>query len=139
MNQTYDEIVATVLELPLHKAVGIELIDVNDPARGVFVDTAENNVNVAQFLHGGIVPLLLDVASYLAAAELFEPGTNAVTVSNSVSLLRPVPVGERIEVSANVDRFGRNAFFMTARGECGDQLVATGQIVKAVVVGESQP
>jgi acyl-CoA thioesterase FadM len=64
---------------------------------------------------------------------LFEPGTDAVTASNSVSLLRPVTLGKRIMVSAEVDRFGRNAFFLTARGECDGQLVATGQIVKAVI------
>lgn len=131
--QTYEEIVSGVLELPLHKAVGIQLIDSNDPARGVFADTGEDNVNPLGMLHGGIVPLLLDVASYLAAAEFLEPDTNAVTASNSVSLLRPVPRGQRITVSASVDRIGRNAFFLTARGEVDGQLVATGQIVKAVV------
>ena len=136
MNQTYEEIVASVLALPLHKAVGIELIDTNDPARGISVVTDENNVNPHDVLHGGIVPLLLDVASYLAAAELFEPGTNAVTASHSVSLLRPLPIGKRINVSASVDRLGRNALFVTARGECEGQVVATGQIVKAVVSTE---
>jgi uncharacterized protein (TIGR00369 family) len=137
MNETYDEIVAAVLELPLHKAVGIELIDTNDPARGVFVDVDEKTVNPLGNLHGGIVPLLLDVASYLAAAELFESGTNAVTASNSVSLLRPVSAGQRIKVTAEVDRLGRNAFFLTARANCDDQLVATGQIVKAVILDEA--
>jgi uncharacterized protein (TIGR00369 family) len=137
MNETYDEIVAAVLELPLHKAVGIELIDANDPARGVFVDVDEKNVNPLGNLHGGIVPLLLDIASYLAAAELFEPGTNAVTASNSVSLLRPVHAGQRIKVTAEVDRLGRNAFFLSARATCDEQLVATGQIVKAVILDEA--
>lgn len=136
MNETYDDIVAAVLELPLHKAVGIELIDANDPARGVFVDVDEKTVNPLGNLHGGIVPLLLDIASYLAAAELFEPATNAVTASNSVSLLRPVAVDQRIKVTAEVDRLGRNAFFLTARATCDDQLVATGQIVKAVILDE---
>jgi uncharacterized protein (TIGR00369 family) len=133
MNETYEEIVADVLELPLHRAVGIELIDSNDPARGIYVDSGQRNVNLMGSLHGGIVPLLLDVASYLAAAELFEEGADAVTASNSVSLLRPVPLGKRILVSAEVDRFGRNAFFLSARAECDGQLVATGQIVKAVI------
>lgn len=137
MNETYDEIVASVLELPLHKAVGIELIDANDPARGVFVNVDERNVNPLGNLHGGIVPLLLDIASYLAAAELFEPGTNAVTASNSVSLLRPVKPGEKVKVTAEVDRLGRNAFFLTARATCNEQLVATGQIVKAVILDEA--
>jgi uncharacterized protein (TIGR00369 family) len=136
MNQTYEEIVEAVLSLPLHKAVGIELIDINDPARGISVVTDQNNVNLYDVLHGGIVPLLLDVAGYLAAAELFEPGTNAVTASNSISLLRPVPVGKKIKVTASVDRLGRNALFVTARGECEGQVVATGQIVKAVVTTE---
>lgn len=133
MNATYDEIVAAVLDLPLHKNVGIELIDSNDPARGVYADVGEANVNPNGNLHGGIVPLLIDVAAYLAAAELLEPGTDAVTATNSVSLLRPVRAGDRISVSASVDRFGRNAFFITAHAESEDQLVATGQIVKAVV------
>lgn len=137
MNQTYDEVVATVLNLPLHKYVGIELIDPSDPARGVAVDVGETNVNPSEMLHGGIVPLLLDVAAYLAAAELFEPETDAVTATNSVSLLRPVPTGKRFTASANVDRLGRNALFITTQAKCDDQLVATGQIVKAVVSAEA--
>jgi uncharacterized protein (TIGR00369 family) len=137
MNETYDEIVAAVLELPLHKAVGIQLIDANDAARGIYVDVGEKNVNPLGKLHGGIVPLLLDIASYLAAAELFEPGTDAVTASNSVSLLRPVHDGQQVKVTAEVDRLGRNAFFLTARATCDDQLVATGQIVKAVILDEA--
>lgn len=133
MNLTYDEIVAAVLELPLHQYVGLELIDPSDPARGVRVDVGETNVNPNGNLHGGIVPLLLDVAAYLAAAELFEPETDAVTATNSVSLLRPVPRGKRFTASASVDRIGRNALFITAQAECDGQVVATGQIVKAVI------
>lgn len=136
MNQTYDEIVAAVLDLPLHKYVGLELIDPSDPARGVRVDVGETNVNPSDNLHGGIVPLLLDVAAYLAAAELFEPETDAVTATNSVSLLRPVPSGKRFTASASVDRLGRNALFITAVAKCDDQIVATGQIVKAVIAVE---
>lgn len=136
MNQTYDEIVAAVLELPVHKYVGLKLIDPSDPARGVLVDVGESNVNPSNNLHGGIVPLLLDVAAYLAAAELFEPETDAVTATNSVSLLRPVPSGKRFTASASVDRLGRNALFITAQAECDGQVVATGQIVKAVVAVE---
>jgi uncharacterized protein (TIGR00369 family) len=133
MNESYEEIVADVLELPLHRAVGIELIDTNDPARGIYADSGQRNANLMGSLHGGVVPLLLDVAGYLAAAELFEPGADAVTASNSVSLLRPVAIGKRITVSAEVDRFGRHAFFLSARAECDGQLVATGQIVMAVI------
>lgn len=133
MNQTYEEIVADILSLPLHQAVGIELIDSDHPERGVTVVTGPNNVNSHDVLHGGIVPLLLDISSFLAAAKEFEPRTHAVTASNSVSLLRPLPIGKRISVSATVDRRGRNVVFLTARGECEGQVVATGQIVKAVV------
>lgn len=138
MNQTYDDVVAAVLNLPLHKYVGIELIDSSDPARGVAVNVGETNVNPNDNLHGGIVPLLLDVAAYLAAAELFEPETDAVTATNSVSLLRPVPNGKRFTASANVDRLGRNALFITAQAKCDGQVVATGQIVKAVIAVEAQ-
>lgn len=137
MNQTYDDVVAAVLALPLHRYLGIELIDPSDPARGVAVDVGETNVNPSENLHGGIVPLLLDVAAYLAAAELFEPETDAVTATNSVSLLRPVRTGKRFTASASVDRLGRNALFITAQAKCDGQVVATGQIVKAVVSVEA--
>lgn len=137
MNQTYDDVVAAVLNLPLHRYVGIELIDPSDPARGVAVDVGETNVNPSDNLHGGVVPLLLDVAAYLAAAELFEPETDAVTATNSVSLLRPVPTGKRFTASANVDRLGRNALFITVQAKCDGQVVATGQIVKAVISVEA--
>lgn len=131
--KSYEEIVRDVLELPLHQAAGIQLIDPKDPARGVFIEAGPGTINPRGTLHGGIVPLLIDVASYLAAAEYLEPDTDVVTASNSVSLLRPVPHGARIDVRASVDRIGRNAFFLSARGEYDGQLAATGQIVKAVV------
>ncbi len=54
--------VATVLDIPLHRFLGIRLVDPDRPAAGIVLDVQEPALNNAGVLHGGLVPALLDVA-----------------------------------------------------------------------------
>ena len=58
---------------------------------------------------------------------------HAVTVSSTASLLAAVPAGGVVTTTARVDRLGRTQAFLSGELRCGDRLVATGQVVKAVV------
>ncbi|HET9073568.1 MAG TPA: PaaI family thioesterase [Solirubrobacteraceae bacterium] len=124
-----------VLAVPLHRSLGVALVDPADPSAGLEIEVAQLALNNKGVLHGGLVPLLLDVASYLAVLPALEPGTNAVTTSVSASLLVGVQAGERVRFSGQVERRGRSVAFLSARARVGERVVATGQVVKSIVRG----
>ena len=124
-----------VLEVPLHRSLGVALVDPADPAAGLEIEVGELALNNKGVLHGGLVPLLLDVAAYLAVLPELEPGTNAVTTSVTASLLVGVQPRQWVRVRGQVDRCGRSVAFLSPRAFVDDRLVATGQVVKAIVRG----
>lgn len=126
-------IVRSVLEVPLHRALGLRLADPDDPTAGLEIDVGDMAANNMGVLHGGLVPLLLDVCAYLAAIPHLQPGTNAVTHSASASLARAVPLGATVRFTGQVDRAGRSLVFCSAQALHEDRVVATGQIVKSIV------
>lgn len=127
--------VAAVLAIPLHRFLGIALLDEADPSAGIGFDVGEAAQNQAGVLHGGVVTALLDVASYLALVPLFAPGEHAVTHDLSVSLLRPVSAGARVEVKGTVLRKGRAVAFLRAEATVDGTVVAAAQVTKTIVTG----
>jgi acyl-coenzyme A thioesterase PaaI-like protein len=79
------------------------------------------------------VTALLDVAAYLALLPHLTDQEHAVTHDQSVSLLRPVSAGRRVEVRGSVLRRGRAVAFLRAEATVDGVLVATGQVTKTVV------
>lgn len=126
------DVVRSVAELPLHRGLGLELVDPSRPDLGVRLPVDDRTVNPSGVLHGGLVPLLLDVTSYLALLPRLAPGTAAVTVSSTCSLLAAVPPKGWVTGTATVERLGRTTAFLSARLAAGDDVVATAQVVKAV-------
>lgn len=124
----------TVLEVPLHQALGVTYAEPDDPAAGLLLPVQGLALNPARVLHGGLAPTLLDVSAFLRVLPLLDPGTNAVTHSASCSLLRAVPEGATVRFTGRVDRRGRSLLFCSAEAvDDAGRLVATGQIVKSVV------
>lgn len=126
-------LVDTVLAVPLHRTLGLRLIDADEPAAGVEIDARASALNPSGVLHGAVAPLLMDVACYLAVMAELEPGANAVTVSIASSLLAAVPGGATVRARGRVDRRGHSLAHLSATVHDGERLVATGQIVKALV------
>ena len=125
--------VQAVLSIPLHRFLGVTLLDEQDPSAGIefpVAQAAQNNVGV---LHGGVVTALLDVASYLALLPELGPGENAVTHDLSVSLLRSVPAGSRVQLSGAVLRRGRAVAFLRAEARVDGRVVAAAQITKTLI------
>ena len=125
--------VQAVLDIPLHRFLGVELRDPDQPSAGIAfpVDTAaQNQVGV---LHGGVVAALLDVASYLALARDLAEDEHAVTHDLSVQLLRPVSGGSRVEVAGTVLRRGRAVAFLRAEATVDGRVVAAAQVTKTLV------
>jgi uncharacterized protein (TIGR00369 family) len=125
--------VQAVLDIPLHRFVGVELLEPADPAAGIWFPVGRSAQNQARLLHGGVVTALLDVASYLALLPHLAEDEHAVTHDQSVSLLRPVRADRRVEVRGAVLRRGRAVAFLRADATVDGALVATAQVTKTVV------
>lgn len=132
-------VIENVVSIPLHKALGVRLVDPERPAAGIEIDVGDLVRNPSGVLHGGVVPMLLDVACYLAVMDELESGTHAVTVNVTASLLSSVPAGETVRFVGHLDRRGRSLVFLTAQALHGDRVVATGQLVKSIVSGPAVP
>jgi uncharacterized protein (TIGR00369 family) len=125
--------VEAVLDIPLHRFLGMELRDAADPSAGVWFPVAGPAQNQAALLHGGVVYTFLDVASYLALLPLLSDTEHAVTHDVAVSLLRPVAAGKRVDITGTVLRRGRAVAFMRAEATVDGEVVASGQVTKSVV------
>lgn len=133
-----DPRVQAVLDLPLHRSLGLALADDGDPAAGLRLEVTSAVANPSGVLHGGLVPLVLDVTSFLCALPQLPDDTSAVTVSNTCSIIAAVRLGEVVHATARLERLGRTQAFFSAHltvGVGGEQprVVATGQVVKAVL------
>lgn len=129
-----DRAVAKVLDVPLHRFVGLELVHQQpgkSHARVIAVPNTLNNVGV---VHGGIYYALLDASAYLAVIPLLRSGENAVTHDIHVSMMRPVAEGQILDLHGQVTRRGRSLIFAEAEARVGDKLIATARVTKSVVV-----
>lgn len=134
IEDTRQGLIETVLAVPLHRTLGLRLIDLDDMTAGVELDAHPAALNPSRVLHGAVAPLMMDVACYLAIIADLEPGANAVTISIASSLLAAVPEGDTVQARGRIDRRGRGLAHMSATVHDGDRLVATAQIVKALTL-----
>lgn len=125
--------VVSVLDIALHRFLGVALLDDTDPGAGITFTVGDAAVNNGGVLHGGIVTALLDVACYLALLPDLDDEDNAVTHDVTASLMRPVPRGSAVGIRGTVLRRGRSIVFLRAEATVGAVLVATGQVTKTVV------
>ena len=122
-----------ILEIPLHRFLGVALLDEADPYAGICFPVTANAQNNVGILHGGVVAALLDVASYLALLPELEPGQSAVTHDMTVSLLRAVAAGSRVELRGTVLRRGRTLAFLRAEATVDGGAVAVAQVTKSIL------
>lgn len=134
MSKDHPDRVAAVLDVPLHRFLGIALADPGRPAAGITLDVGEATLNNAGLLHGGIVSALLDVACYLALLEHLGPEENAVTHDLTVSLMRPVARGRQVALVGQVVRRGRSIVFLRAEATVDGTVVASGQVTKTLLL-----
>ncbi len=125
--------VQAVLDIPLHRFLGMQLRDPAEPSAGVWFPVDGPAQNQAELLHGGVVYTLMDVASFLALLPSLGDGEHAVTHDLTVSLLRPVAAGKRVDVTGVVLRRGRAVAFMRAEATVDGAVVAAAQVTKSVV------
>ncbi|MCA1711343.1 MAG: PaaI family thioesterase [Actinobacteria bacterium] len=125
--------IASVLDIALHRFLGVTLLDETDPRAGITFNVGQAALNNGGVLHGGIVTAMVDVACYLAILPDLADNENVVTHDLTVSLMRPVPAGSDVHVRGTVLRRGRAVVFLRAEAMVGDVVVAAGQVTKTVV------
>jgi uncharacterized protein (TIGR00369 family) len=132
-----DDVLATrvqaVLDIPLHRFLGMQLRDPAEPSAGIWFPVAGPAQNQAAVLHGGVVYTLLDVASFLALLPRLGDDEHAVTHDLTVQLLRPVAADKRVDITGTVLRRGRAVAFMRAEATVDGEVVAAAQVTKSVV------
>jgi uncharacterized protein (TIGR00369 family) len=137
MTTTDDALAARVqgvLDVPLHRWLGLRLADPADPRAGVDLPVGPNALNNAGLLHGGIVAALLDVASYLRLLPELADGENAVTHDAGCSLMRSVGQGARVLLRADLLRRGRSLAFLRSEATVDGDVVAFGQVTKSLLL-----
>ena len=123
-----------VLDVPLHRWLGLELADPADPRAGLVLPVGPAALNNAGLLHGGIVAALLDVAGYVRLLPELADDENAVTHQSSCSLLRSVGEGARVLLTADLLRRGRSLAFLRSEATVDGDVVAFGQVTKSLLL-----
>ena len=125
--------VQAVLDIPLHRFLGMQLRDAADPSAGIWFEVDEPAQNQAGVLHGGVIYTLMDVAAFLALLPSLSDEEHAVTHDVTVSLIRPVAAGRRVDLTGTVLRRGRSVAFLRAEATVDGEVVAAAQVTKSVV------
>ncbi len=129
----FDARVPAILGIPFHQFLGMELRDADDPAAGIWFPVGLPTLNPVGLLHAGVIYSLMDVACFLALIQHLGDDEHAVTHDLTVSLLRPVSPGKRVDITGTVLRRGRQVAFMRADATVDGQVVAAAQVTKSVV------
>ena len=129
----FDARVPAILGIPFHEFLGMELRDSDDPAAGIWFPVGPPTLNPVGLLHAGVIYSLMDVACFLALIQHLGDDEHAVTHDLTVSLLRPVSPGKRVDITGTVLRRGRQVAFMRADATVDGQVVAAAQVTKSVV------
>jgi len=127
-----DDVLDAVLQTPLHRSLGVRLTDPSDATAGLTVDVQEATTTPMGVLHGGLHGLLIDVTSFLCLAARLPSGAFAATISSTVSILSAARHGQTVTTTARVDRLGGSTAFLSGEVRCGDEIIATAQLVKVV-------
>lgn len=124
---------------PINQFLGVELLDPDHPSDGAWFIANAHLEGRNGTLHGGVVPLLLDGAAYLALTPHLAPGEDAISHDLHFSLLRTVHVGQRVELRGRVLKKGRNVAFLESTATVDGTVVATGRVTKSIIDRPDQP
>lgn len=127
-----------LMSTPLHGYMGLQEADPTDPSRGLELTVDPKVANNSQMLHGGMVATALDVAAAYAVFPQLTDDEVVLTNSLTIAYLRPAPIGSTLWARAQILRRGRATVFLRSEVGMGDRLIATAQVVKAIVTLEEQ-
>ena len=118
---------------PLHRYMGVEKIHAAQGKATIELTVNENSVNPLGMFHGGVVYTLLDMGCYSALVSELPDHEGAATHDIHVSVMSAAKLGERVTVTAQVLKRGRNVAFMEAQLHGGGKLLARATVTKSIL------
>lgn len=117
---------------PLHQALGLNIDIMEEGESRVTMPTQNYTLNPAGMLHGGVVYLVADVASFAAVGSILGPDEFAVTIDIQCSIYKGTKAGP-IVFRASVTRRTRRLAFMNVKVSDGEgALIAEARVTKAI-------
>jgi uncharacterized protein (TIGR00369 family) len=123
------------LSVPLLRFFGAKLVDGKDPSAGLTFVAGDQTVNAVDYLHGGAISTVLDVAAWLSVLVELDDNEEAITHNIFVSYLNAVKGNTPLRATATVVRRSKRLAFVAAELRDPDRLVATAQVTKTIVIG----
>jgi uncharacterized protein (TIGR00369 family) len=114
-------------------------VDDQDPAAGIALVVGKGSVNAVDFLHGGAISTVLDVAAYLSLLPDLKDDEEAITHALFVSYVAAVSESTHLVATGSVIRRTRRLAFVISELRDRDRLVATAQVTKSIVRATSLP
>jgi uncharacterized protein (TIGR00369 family) len=111
----------------------VALIDEDDPEAGISLVAGNHSVNAVDYLHGGAISTVLDVAAYLAVLAELSEEEEAITHNLFVSYLAAVKGSAQLSARGTLIRRSRRLAFVASELREEDRLVATAQVTKSIV------
>jgi uncharacterized protein (TIGR00369 family) len=124
---------ALVRELPLHKHLGVRVLDSSDGQSLVELPVSAVSANPSNVLHGGIIYTVCDIAAYVALLTMLAPAESAVTHDLHVSCLRPAPIGTLVRFEGKVVQRGKRLAFVDVTATLEGKVIATARVTKSIV------
>lgn len=118
---------------PYHAYLGLKQFQSDNGQGRLELQVAEQHINPAGALHGGIIYSVLDVVAYIALLSQLTPGHEAVTHDIHISVMRAAKLGDQLEFSATVEKLGKSLAFIQAQASSNGKLIATARVTKSLI------
>jgi uncharacterized protein (TIGR00369 family) len=118
---------------PYHAYLGLKQFQSDNGQGRLELQVAEQHINPAGALHGGIIYSVLDVVAYIALLNQLPPTQEAVTHDIHISVMRAAKLGDQLEFSATVEKLGKNLAFIQVQASSNGKLIATARVTKSLI------
>lgn len=125
--------IETVLNLPLHRHLGVTSIESSEGQAELQFEVGENTLNPAGALHGGALYMLCDVCAYAGLLSVLEDNEEAVTHDIHVSVMRSAGAGDNVVIRSTLLKRGRSLCFVDISASVGGKVIATARVTKSVI------
>lgn len=133
------QLLAAMESFPLHAQFGFRIVSAADGVCHARCEIGPAHLNYGGVVHGGVMYLLLDVASYCAAMTVVPEGYNATTHDLHVSVMRATPGGVTLDLHGTVRKAGRTLFFIDSEATVDGKLMASARVTKSLVALPTPP
>lgn len=118
---------------PYHAYLGLNQFQSDNGQGSLQLQVAEQHINPAGALHGGIIYSVLDVVAYVALLSQLPPTQEAVTHDIHISVMRAAKLGDHLEFSASIEKLGKSLAFIKAKASSNGKLIATARVTKSLI------